>query len=543
MRYIKIISIGLIFGTLLYAPTDKVVPKDKKIEEGRAWKEGQRGWIESGTNLYPWSNDLNVGIGTNTPGYKLDVQGTGRFTDPLRIGAYTLPNTDGTAGYVLKTNGAGTVTWQQDQGITNAEWNDAGSYLYPTDQSSGEVRIYEDATNTKIYSYQTNPSYASITGVHSSGRSGQLGSSSYGVYGEYSSNSNWGALGTQSHGVYGVCNTSSGAGVTGVNTVTYSDNPGVYGVANFTDYYGYGGYFLGGYMGVRGIVSPTGSASYYGVYGSVSGGSGNNYGVFGYSDKWGVAGSTINGITAGVYGVNNSTSGTGIIGVGNSVSNYCYLSVGSGAAFTGVQYGTAGFATNTAGHRAGGYFATGDGTAYAYVGVVDANGTIYKINGVGSVATIMETRKGKKNLFAPEMPEAYFEDVGEGQLQNGRAEIKLDSLFLDCVTIDENNPIQVFVQLYDDCNGIYVKRHTGSFEVIELKNGRSNAKFAYRVLAKWKGYEKLRFPDAPGPQIVLSNKAPRQDEKALRNVELPIRSVQQIETKNKKSASFYEPKN
>ncbi len=57
----------------------------------------------------------NLGIGV-TPGiYKLDVNGTGRFTNPLTIGAYTLPNTDGAAnGYVLKTNAAGTVTWQPD---------------------------------------------------------------------------------------------------------------------------------------------------------------------------------------------------------------------------------------------------------------------------------------------------------------------------------------------------------------------------------------------------------------------------------------------
>ena len=49
----------------------------------------------------------NVGIGTTTPSYKLDVSGTGRYTGALTIGAYTLPASDGTGGYVLNwmTNG------------------------------------------------------------------------------------------------------------------------------------------------------------------------------------------------------------------------------------------------------------------------------------------------------------------------------------------------------------------------------------------------------------------------------------------------------
>ena len=56
----------------------------------------------------------NVGIATTVPVYKLDVNGTVRSTGALTIGAYTLPATDGTANYVLKTDGSGTVTWQSD---------------------------------------------------------------------------------------------------------------------------------------------------------------------------------------------------------------------------------------------------------------------------------------------------------------------------------------------------------------------------------------------------------------------------------------------
>ncbi|RKY43190.1 MAG: hypothetical protein DRP80_05855, partial [Candidatus Omnitrophota bacterium] len=82
--------------------------------QGGGWTDfgtgvGGGGWIDDGTVVRLSTGTDSVGIGTTSPSYKLDVQGTGRFTDPLTIGAYTLPNTDGTSGYVLKTDGAGSV--------------------------------------------------------------------------------------------------------------------------------------------------------------------------------------------------------------------------------------------------------------------------------------------------------------------------------------------------------------------------------------------------------------------------------------------------
>ena len=59
----------------------------------------------------------NVGIGTSSaPSHKLDVNGTGRITGTLTIGAYTLPNTDGSSGQVLTTDGSGNVNWQNVPG-------------------------------------------------------------------------------------------------------------------------------------------------------------------------------------------------------------------------------------------------------------------------------------------------------------------------------------------------------------------------------------------------------------------------------------------
>lgn len=54
-----------------------------------------------------------VGIGNNAvPIHQLDVTGTGRFTDALTIGNYTLPILDGTVNQVLSTDGIGGVTWR-----------------------------------------------------------------------------------------------------------------------------------------------------------------------------------------------------------------------------------------------------------------------------------------------------------------------------------------------------------------------------------------------------------------------------------------------
>ncbi|MEO0295565.1 MAG: hypothetical protein ABIM85_06040, partial [candidate division WOR-3 bacterium] len=475
----------------------------KKPDEERitplAFLEGTRGWAENGTYLWTAVLTYNVGIGTSTPAYKLDVVGNSRIQGDLYINSWPIRVTSApSVGYVLKWNGTAFVPATDE----NSGGNISGSgsptqvaFWTGTYTISGNSNLWWDNTNARLGIGTSTPYYKlHVTGSQASG---------------------------------------SGTGlIHAVNTVTYNDAAGVYGECASTDYYGYGGYFKGGWRGVYGTVSPTGSYSYYGVYGYVSGGSGTNYGVYGYAyggsytsgvygygsgastenigvyglssyPGYGVYGYANDQNRCGVAGQNANTSGTGVFGLGNGLSSFWLLVAGSGGAFTGTQFGCVGFATNTSGNRAGGYFATTDNSAYAYVGF-NWSGSIYKINGPGAVSTIMDTRNGKKNLFAPESPEAVIIDYGEGRLIEGRAKIKLDPLFLDCVTINENNPIKVFVQLKDDCNGVYVKTYNDGFEVIELKGGKSNASFSYMVVAKWKGYEKLRFPDAPPPQPIAT---------------------------------------
>lgn len=50
-----------------------------------------------------------------------------------------------------------------------------------------------------------------------------------------------------------------------------------------------------------------------------------------------------------------------------------------------------------------------------------------------------------------------------------------------------------FIQLSDDCNGVYVQRQADGFEVRELRAGSSGARFTYRVVAKRRGFETARL--------------------------------------------------
>jgi hypothetical protein len=86
--------------------------------------------------------------------------------------------------------------------------------------------------------------------------------------------------------------------------------------------------------------------------------------------------------------------------------------------------------------------------------------------------------------------------------------VNLEKLFSDCITVNAEHQLKVFVQLEDDCKGVYVNKDATGFDVRELQGGTSNARFSWRVLAKWKGNEKVRLPDAPGPEPTRTVKIP-----------------------------------
>jgi hypothetical protein len=214
-------------------------------------------------------------------------------------------------------------------------------------------------------------------------------------------------------------------------------------------------------------------------------------------------------------------------GTGDSYGGYftCYAKGGAG-------YGVRGSAVaDMSGTAYGGYFsaeANGTGAKYALYAVAPTSGSGTK-TGIyasapntpagsyagyfsgkvritdslivmgGKSAAVKDDHGDYRLLYCQESPEVWFEDVGRGQLTDGKAHIDLDPLFLQTVTINEKYPMEVFIQLRSDCNGTYVVTASTGFDITELQNGKSNASFSYRVMAKRKGYEGIRLPLMGGP--------------------------------------------
>lgn len=242
----------------------------------------------------------------------------------------------------------------------------------------------------------------------------------------------------------------------------------------------------------------------------------------------GVGGLSTNAGGIGVLGQNLQNTGTAGVFISNSTGAYSVLTNGSGSSSTGVTTGVYGYATTTAGatNASGGYFATaysGTGTGanaspFAYVGC-RIGGSTYKIYGTGSVSTIVKRPDGRRaTMFCPEAAEPLLQDFGTGKLVNGKAHIDLDPILSINIIVDQEHPLQAYVQLKGDCKGVYVTNETATgFDVVELQGGMSNANFTWSVTANRKDtddgngektlYQDLRFPEGPGLMETKTEKA------------------------------------
>jgi hypothetical protein len=122
-----------------------------------------------------------------------------------------------------------------------------------------------------------------------------------------------------------------------------------------------------------------------------------------------------------------------------------------------------------------GSFTVTDAGSEALSGTLTTSkGTYVRTAGGSGIA---RTAYGTRST-APEI-----EDVGEGTLSNGRAYVAVDAAFGD--TIDMRRAYHVFLTPEGDCNGLYVtQKSPGGFVVHELRGGRSNLAFEYRIVAK-----------------------------------------------------------
>ncbi len=112
----------------------------------------------------------------------------------------------------------------------------------------------------------------------------------------------------------------------------------------------------------------------------------------------------------------------------------------------------------------------------------------------GTKSAVVDTPSyGRRLLYALESPEVWFEDFGSSRLANGEALVQLDPMFLETVTIDEANPMRVFVTPRGPTSGLWVETYAGHFVVHENPGGVSNAAFDWRVVGKRRGLENLRL--------------------------------------------------
>jgi hypothetical protein len=215
------------------------------------------------------------------------------------------------------------------------------------------------------------------------------------------------------------------------------------------------------------------------------------------------------GTTGAIVAVNKKAAdGVGAQFVGNNQIQWTDLN-GCGLAATGNKWGLLAVSSKTtleAGAVHGVFVDGGTVTAQTRLCYRSAAGTLYKVHGDGASATVMATSSGKRTLVCPESPEAWFEDYGSGEIKSGACHVELDPLFLDCITVSEEHPLKVFVQLTSPLEQQYfVKKGQSGFDVVVTGGGAdaATATFDYKVVGKWKGYEKVRFEQAPESADVI----------------------------------------
>ncbi len=207
-------------------------------------------------------------------------------------------------------------------------------------------------------------------------------------------------------------------------------------------------------------------------YNNAAAGSGGGCGIIGISSQNG-------SLASGVWGENYNTSGTGVVGFGNS-AGAILMAGGSGGAFTGTTTGL--FAKTNSSNAAQAIYSDNFGSV---VRVNYWNGsTQYKIMGAGTVSTVVKDLSNKPVVMhATESPEIYLQDYGQGQLVNGKVHINIDPVFAKNVTINNQHPLRVYVQLDGDCNGVYISNKSATgFDVNELHGGTSNTPFQWTIV-------------------------------------------------------------
>ena len=98
-----------------------------------------------GTDLFTVTGDSKVGIGTNTPGFKLDVVGT------IQMSGFKLPSSP-TSGFVLTSDANGVGTWQAiPSSSADNDWTISGNDIYSAVSGNVGVGIANPSQKLTVY--------------------------------------------------------------------------------------------------------------------------------------------------------------------------------------------------------------------------------------------------------------------------------------------------------------------------------------------------------------------------------------------------------
>jgi hypothetical protein len=341
---------------------------------------------------------------------------------------------NGTIGSTLKVGAAVLPPGTGATGIFGTATGSNGNGVYGNASGTGAAGIYGKAEFYGVL--------GDATGSTGLGVSGSANSpNGFGVVGQNTTGTAVAGLSNSGLGVQGSSSGANGVGVRGHNAAT--SGTGVFGIGN----------------GITATTPPPGAGA----------------GVAGY------------GTTQGMYAyATSAATGTGLVAAGNNAPTVFLTGEGAGITATGNMWGSVGFATSPlANDRWAGYFDyVSSLNGYAYVGG-RSSGTDYGILSTGAKSTMVRGLSGENRImFATEAPEVLFQDFGNGQLHDGQAVIVLDPMLAANITINPDHPLRVFIQLEDDCKGVFVTgKSAGGFTVTELGGGKSNARFTWQIVA------------------------------------------------------------
>lgn len=114
------------------------------------------GWTDNGTSVVLGTTSDNVGIGTTTASYKLDVLGDTQITGELNLTDAIRSSGDaGTSGYLLTSSGGGAMTWTDPSTLTTTTyWTNTSNILHPSGELGGVVDLVVGGNSTASAKFQ-----------------------------------------------------------------------------------------------------------------------------------------------------------------------------------------------------------------------------------------------------------------------------------------------------------------------------------------------------------------------------------------------------